>query len=93
MILIVVGFKAKIKRMFVGYGLVPYTIFILTLSTFTIYVPFGLVLRYIYFQEYADTRTSIFFWEIIAFTSILGPVCYVFFTWIYVIVNILLILF
>ena len=88
MILIIVGFKGKIKRMFVGFGLAPYTIFIFTLSTFTIYVPFGLVLRYIYFQAYANNSTSILFWEIIAFMSILGPVCYVFFTWIYITVNI-----
>ena len=88
MIFIVAGYKAKIKRMFVGYGLAPYTILIFTLTSFTIYVPFGLILRYNYFQEYANTSTSIMFWKIIAFMSMLGPACYIFFTWIYMTVSI-----
>ena len=88
MIFIVAGYKAKIKRMFVGYGLAPYTILIFILTTFGIYVPFGLILRNNYFKEYANTSTSIMFWKIIAFMSMLGPACYIFFTWIYMTVNI-----
>ena len=87
-IFIVAGYKSKIKRIFVGYGLAPYTILIFTLTTFTIYVPFGLILRYNYFQEYANTKTSILFWKIIGLMSILGPTCYIFFTRIYMTVNI-----
>ena len=88
MIFIVAGYKAKIKRMFASYGLALYTILIFILTTFGIYVPLGLILRNNYFQEFANTSTSIMFWKIIAFMSMLGPACYIFFTWIYMNVSV-----
>ena len=67
---------SAIKKFFTGKGYIPYTLLIYTLDFLLIYIPMGLVIKYVIYVEQADSMELELFLTLLGSSIIVGPALY-----------------
>ena len=67
---------SAIKKFFTGKGYIPYTLLIYTLDFLLIYIPMGLVTKYVIYVEQASSMELELFLPLLGSSIILGPALY-----------------
>ena len=67
---------SAIKKFFTGNGYIPYTLLIYTLDFLLIYIPMGLVMKYVIYVEQEDSMALKLFLILLGSSIIVGPALY-----------------